>query len=232
MRLFTCFLLLLVAPKTLANECTTIKVGGGNWLDVNELDNLRGSAAGASVLLLHKLPEFIDANIEFDPPVPFARQLKQLEQGKLDVVAGIYPTKQRKQIFQFSDNYYYEKLFIFAKPEKINHITEFKHLRNSIGAKIRGASYGERIDELYKDPDYTIQVNNQEERLRLLLKGRVDYFIGSITAVGYSPLMEVISISKKPIYRQGVALGFSPKTSCQKWIPKINSVIQQYFQAG
>jgi ABC-type amino acid transport substrate-binding protein len=217
--------------------CPVIKVGGGAWLDIEELDNLRGSAAGASILLLHKLPELLDVKIQYEPPTPFARQLKQLkqlkqlEQGQLDVIAGIYPTKERQRKYLFSYNYYYEKLFIFAKPNKIDRIAHFTDLENFVGGRIRAASYGVEIDELYKRANLSVAVNNQTERLGLLLKDRVDYFIGSISSVGFSPLMKDISISQKPIYHQAVTLGFSPLSKCKSWIPKINGIIETYFMS-
>lgn len=208
-----------------------IKVGGGDWLDIEQLDNLRGSASGASILLLHKLPELLDVKIQYEPPTPFARQLIQLDQGQLDAIVGIYPTKERQQKYLFSHNYYYEKLFIFAKPNKIDRIAHFSDLENFVGGKIRAASYGVEIDELYKRPNLSVAVNNQTERLGLLLKDRVDYFIGSISSVGDSPLMKDISISQKPIYRQAVALGFSPLSKCKSWIPKINGIIETHFMS-
>lgn len=220
---------LTTTVKTTDNNCKTIKVGGGNWSDINELNNLRGSAAGASILLLHKLPELINVKIEYDPAAPFARQLHQLKEGELDVVAGIYPTIKRQKSFMFTHNYFYEKLFVFAKPDKINQLKNIKQLEQAVGAVIRGASYGPTLDKLYKNESKSIQVNNQTQRLNLLLSDRVDYFVGTITAVGYSPQMTEISIANKPIYQQGVALGFSPKTACKRWIPKINNVIETYF---
>ncbi len=220
-----------LVPATLANQenCNTITVGGGNWLSIQELNNLRGSAAGSSILLLHKLPELLSVNIEYDHAAPFARQLHQLKKGELDVVAGIYPTLERQKHYLFTDNYYYEKLFIFAKPEKIEQLTNINQLKNAVGAIIRGASYGPTLDKLYKNKSSSIQVNNQTQRLNLLLRDRVDYFVGTITAVGYSQEMTGIAISNKPIHRQGVALGFSPKTACKRWIPQINNVIESNF---
>ena len=226
-----CFALtVLLAQQAFAESCQTIKVGGGNWLDINELNNLRGTASGASILLLHKLPELLEVKIQYEPPVPFARQLKQLEQGKLDVVAGVYPTKEREEVFLFTKNYYYEKLFIFAKPTKISQLLNIDDLKKHTGAIIRGASYGADLDRLYQSKNLAISVNNQNERLGLLLLDRADYFVGTVSAVGYSPEMQQISISNKPIYRQGAALAFSPKTQCKKWIPQINEIIDNHFK--
>lgn len=236
MKLKLATLLLMLNSPVMADNvdtdntgCETIKVGGGGWLNIDELPNLRGSAAGASVVLLHKLPELTGVKISYEPAAPFARQLQQLKEGQLDVVAGIYPTIERQKHYLFSDNYYYEKLFVFAKPEKINEFTDIATLQKSVGAIIRGASYGPALDEIYQDENTAIKVNNQTERMQLLLKDRVDYFIGTITAVGYSPEMKEIAIAEQPIYRQGVALGFSPKTNCKRWIPKINEVIASHF---
>jgi polar amino acid transport system substrate-binding protein len=219
---------LLYSAQSLGN-CKVIKVGGGDWLNVQELSNLRGSASGASISLLHKLPELIGVKISYEPATPFARQLQQLKEGQLDVLAGVYPTQERKKHYLFTDNYFYEKLFIFAKPEKIENLTTITQLKQSVGAVIRGASYGPILDELYSDKTKAIAAENQNQRLQLLLHDRVDYFIGTITAVGYSPQMKSIAIAEKPIYHQGVALGFSPKSECKHWIPKINQVIKSLF---
>ena len=114
---------------------------------------------------------------------PWARLLKQMEEGELDILLGMSETKERRLYANFSRAYREETVWLYMKAGK----TEFDHftgLEDIIGTKFRlgvsrNAYLGQEFDDLSKDPKFRERLykNIGGENFHMLIGGRVDGFM-------------------------------------------------------
>ncbi|MFD2205864.1 substrate-binding periplasmic protein [Kiloniella antarctica] len=114
---------------------------------------------------------------------PWARLLKQLEEGDLDVLLGMSDTKKRRQYANFSKAYREETIWLFinAGRTKYDHFTK---LEDIIGTNFRlgisrNAYMGEEFDKLSENPKFRERLFKTVggENFQLLIGGRVDGFM-------------------------------------------------------
>lgn len=108
---------------------------------------------------------------------PFARRLKQLEQGKIDLLAGLLKTPEREQYAYFLDPPYKEKSnkFFFVKKGEGFRLKEYQDLyKLKVGVQIN-SKYFPRFDN--DNRINKIETSNIEGRFLMLSIGRIDALI-------------------------------------------------------
>jgi polar amino acid transport system substrate-binding protein len=115
---------------------------------------------------------------------PWARQLKDLEEGMIQITASSMKTPEREVYAYFSDPYYRESYIVFVrKGEAANY--HFKHLCDIIGSSfrlgvMRDSLYGDDFVRLMKNPAFSKQieaVTMDDQNHKKLLAHRLDGFI-------------------------------------------------------
>ncbi|MEH6631668.1 MAG: transporter substrate-binding domain-containing protein [Halopseudomonas aestusnigri] len=114
---------------------------------------------------------------------PWARLLKEMEAGKLDVLLGMSDTAERRQFAKFSKAYRNETVWLFMKAGR----TEFDHfqgLNDILGTSFRlgisrNAYLGEEFELLSENPKFREHLfkNIGGENFHMLVGGRVDGFM-------------------------------------------------------
>ncbi len=114
---------------------------------------------------------------------PWARLLKEMEEGKLDVLLGMSDTQERRQYAKFSTAYRSETVWLFMKAGR----TEFDHfqsLNDILGTNFRlgisrNAYLGEEFEQLSENPKFRehLYKNIGGENFHMLVGGRVDGFM-------------------------------------------------------
>ena len=66
-------------------QCGLLTVGGGNWVLAGKADPEAKTTAGLNLQMLRVIEQSLGITIRFGPSAPFARQLKQLQSGHLDI---------------------------------------------------------------------------------------------------------------------------------------------------
>lgn len=141
-----------------------------HWVDKN------GEAQGTMITLMRQvvnnsggIPKFVSC--------PWARCLKQTENGHLDMLFGVMKTPERELVLHFMEPALFDVKahFLFYQLQNSNPITSFYQLYRLRIGTLRGAIY-------YKEFDTDIKLNkvefvDVESGIASLQKGRIDTFI-------------------------------------------------------
>jgi len=146
-----------------------------------------------------------DASIEF---IPWPRALKEVEEGKFDIVMGAYDNKERRKIYHVSNAVYYLDTGLIARPG-LNK-TKYDSLRELSPYKIgvsRGYANSPEFDAakyLDKHPATSPKLN-----IRKLFRGRLDMMVASFDLFRYEAKNEGFCIGDvefvdPPLARNGL----------------------------
>lgn len=121
--------------------------------------------------------------------IPWARALKEVEEGKSDVVMGAYHNKEREKIYHFSDPIYFLELGLIARPGL--GVSRYETLRDltpySIGVS-RGFANSEEFDAAnYLDKHVATFPNLN---IRKLFRGRIDMAVMNFDLFRYEARKE------------------------------------------
>ena len=115
----------------------------------------------------------IDIDIQ---PMPFARRLKQLEIGKLDIlVAVIKRNDTNSNLVYLTPSYEQLASSFFILKNQKHKLSSVDDIQNLIIATTHNAKYFEEFQNL--DEINKIPVTSLEQKIKLLQKGRVDTFL-------------------------------------------------------
>lgn len=109
-------------------------------------------------------------------PMPFARRIKQFEQGKLDMLVGLIKRKEGHQDFIYLEPGY-EKLAssFFVLKENRHKLKNKEDLTDFIVGVTNGSEY---FDEFERQQEITrVEVNSLKQKIGLLSKGRIGTFL-------------------------------------------------------
>lgn len=163
------------------------------------------------------------ADVDF---IPWARALKEVEEGKSDIVMGAYHSKEREEIYIFSDPIYFLQLGLIARPGL--GISKYESLRDLAPYRIgvsRGFANSEAFDEAnYLDKHVATFPNLN---IRKLFRGRIDMAVMNFDLFRYEARKEGFCISdvefmEPPLETHGLYLMASRK------IPDGARIIQDF----
>ncbi len=126
--------------------------------------------------------------------IPWSRALKEVEEGKADIVMGAYHNSDREKIYIFSDPIYFLELGLIARPglginryQKLQDLTPY-----SIGIS-RGFANSEEFDAAnYLDKQVASTPNLN---IRKLFRGRIDMAVMNYDLFRYEARKEGFCIS-------------------------------------
>ncbi len=126
--------------------------------------------------------------------IPWARALKEVEEGKADIVMGAYHNKEREQSYIFSDPIYFLELGLIARPGL--GVSKYKTLHDltpySIGIS-RGFANSEEFDSASYLDKHTATFPNLN--IRKLFRGRIDMAVMNFDLFRYEAKKEGFCIS-------------------------------------
>ena len=180
--------------------------------------------------------------------MPWARSLKSVETGAVDLTVAAANVEERRVYGLFSSHpYRYNYHMIFAIKDKISTLRQIKQLPDIINKHVligalRGAVYSEEYNNLLKNEVFRNKIvflDNDQHMPDVALKGRVDAYIDAEIEGKY-----YISRSKKyrdnivPLFRitseeesAGYIL-FSKKTISQETVNEFDQVLFQLHSSG
>lgn len=132
-----------------------------------------------------------DAQVEF---IPWARALKEVDEGKFDIVMGAYDNEERRATYHMSKRIYSLELGIIARPGL--GINKYETLRDlmpySIGVS-RGYANSEEFDAaIYLDKHVA---TGPTLNIRKLFRGRLDMAVMNLDLFRYNAKREGFCIS-------------------------------------
>jgi len=117
--------------------------------------------------------------------LPWARALKELELGRLDILSGAFRRPERELYAHFSGVYLPPSRNILFMHQQalerwpLQDLLELQHSEFRLGAQI-DASYGEKFQQLMGDPVFAERVvllSNRSSLWQMIAKGRIDGLI-------------------------------------------------------
>jgi len=108
--------------------------------------------------------------------IPFARRLKEVELGRLDIIVGLQKTDKRTDEFEYIHPNYESLSYRFYSLTKDSHkFKNYEDLQGKLVAVNRHSKYFEQFD---KDSQIRkLETKSLEQNIKLVLHGRTDLFI-------------------------------------------------------
>ena len=167
---------------------------------------------------------------------PWARILKNLKSGDVDVMSGLAKSKSRAEYIYYTTPAYYTCSFAFyIKKGNKNLIRKYEDLYNYSIGYVRNSVYFKRFDKdtkLHKHP-----VTAEIQLIEMLKRDRLDIIIGNDCQVDYEikelGLQDIFEKTQfKPQYKSELYFVISKKSPFVKDIKRINKVIQRLVNEG
>lgn len=222
---------LCLSSELFAKTCNSLRLSGSDqWHPIAYLedDKAMGIAYDLSRLIAHKMaiPAKIDAN------QPWARSIKKLEEGRLDIIAGVYWTDERVNKFLLSEAFTEDKLNLYVKKGQKFNFSKTSDLIGKSTDILRGSSNGEDFDNFirnHKDDTHFNYVDSFKQMFLRLYRGRIDYAIldpyTSLKVMKDLNLEGEFTQLEQPLVINPVHFMLSKKSPCAKHIAEINRII-------
>ena len=179
---------------------------------------------------------FADDEVPIRPKVfPWARAVRFMETGQLDLILTIFYSEERAKIMDFSIPFVEVPISVIVPKGKS---FPFKGPENLIGREgliVINASTSKDFDQLKPKLNLTA-VPTEEQIIRMLEKGRADYAVGPkyifLIEAQKLKLRDKIEVLPTPIDSRFLHFGFSKKSPFLHYLPMINNKIKQFEQDG
>ena len=162
-------LILSTAVQSFAAERLKIVVGGDHENPPFEfLDN--GRPTGFNVELMREVAETLGMDVEFRLG-PWGKVRKELEEGKIDALAGMYFSEERSRLVDFSVPHTMVSPALFVRKD-----SPIRSVEETRGKEII-VQKGDLINDYLREKEITsriVTVTDPEDELRLLSSGRHD----------------------------------------------------------
>lgn len=231
-----------------ASHACKLKVGWESWQPY-QMKNDKGELVGIDIDIAKMVAEKSGCQVEFQDK-PWARQLKELETGELDVVLAASKTPEREKFASYGFGYRNETVAFFvkageAKNIKVSKVADFKALSGKVGI-MQDNSYSDEMDALIKaNKDVFESANNESTNPKKLAAGRLIGFLADEFAGAYVIKSEKLTgqvekhpfnVSSGPVYfifskaaaKSGNAEKWNKAASELKSSGKIDAILKQY----
>lgn len=165
---------------------------------------------------------------------PWKRALDNLLHGDVDVICGIYKTKNRVERFRYSGPVFKDEIRVFVTdPFPMEGLED---LVGKEGDRPLGGSYGDRFDSYARRHLYITEVTTKELSFSRLLRGHIDYYVCAyadcmhyITQEGLEDRVQALPyvISTNEVY-----FAFSRKSAHPERDAKIIAELERLRQDG
>ncbi len=177
--------LLLASFKLFSHEL----IIGINERDIYRFKNEQGEWAGKDIELIKAVFRRTPFNYRI-VSMPWARVIKQLEVGAIDMTVAATALPERKKFALFTkNNFRYSHHMLFVSKNKLNlfdSVTDLEDLAevDVIIAALRGAIFYESYPELLQNEEFArriVYISDDQNMSNFVLKGRADGYIESET---------------------------------------------------
>ncbi len=133
---------------------------------------------GVHITALKKLAQIFNKQIQFIESPNFARCVRMLKNGEVDVIAGLNKSKEREEFAYFAPYRVEEDHVVISN--KASEIIDYKSLQGKVIGVSRGTTYFRKFND-----DNTLNkvaINSITVGIELILKKRIDVIITSSMA--------------------------------------------------
>ena len=235
--LLTVLVLLSSLSYANANDCQKLTVSGSNqWRPIAYSNEDKTQALGIAYDVTQELAKALNLPVILDVKMPWARAMKMLDDGEIDMMAGVYWTQQRKDKYLFTLPVTNDTLNIFVKRGNEFNYQEFEDLAGKRLDLIRGTSLGNEFDNYIVDHLEISEVNTFKQQMARLNIGRsdivvVDPFTAASVLKELKLKSEIVMLAT-PIAVNPVHLIFSKKSPCITHLNMMNRIIKKLQKSG
>lgn len=198
-----------------------------------------GQPHGINVQMIQLLAAEVGCRVRFVRS-PWARSLKLLQQGELDVISQLTYNPQRAESMAFIGPHLTERMWLIADPAKVPALQQLTDLTswplNVQIAVLNGAYFGEALQLLRDDPvqrrRFYPMVSNQD-KLALLESGRVQAVLEEELAWQFriagqpTSFQPLLLVHAAPVY-----FGFSRKSVSPELLQQLTLAWQRLYRSG
>lgn len=183
-----------------------------------------------------------DSDIKFTIKlVPWARAFDYAKNGHGGIV-GLSKTQARVKLFDFSTVLFYDDIMIVVLKGYEFQFSAIQDLQGMIVGVRRGSSYGDTFEEGRKTVFTVSEDSNSKQRLKKLLRKRIDAALvgpgkrGVYLSIESDPELmtakDQFVILKQPFKRDPNYLGFAKKMQKTDLLIKINTSVEKGYKNG
>jgi len=218
-----------------------VRVSEGTAYPPFFMQNEKGIWSGLSIELVEALLKEAGYTPSYEP-LPFARALKYMQEGKIDMMLNMTITEERKAFMDFIGPQLDETIVLVIKKDSDFNITsldDLKKLPQSIGIE-RGRVYGKAFEEKRAGDEELKaklkEVTEVDTNEKLLDAGRISGFLGygynTFYQIKTNPLYKNFKAHPFVISQDWIYFGFSKKSVTPEMLQKFQGAYDRAKQKG
>jgi len=171
--------------------------------------------------------------------VPWKRALKELRQGKSDIIPMVARNAERERYMLFTSAIYEDPMLLAYSVDKLEHFewSGWQDLEGYTFQLVRGYTYGKAWDNAVKKHNFQVSMSTSDEQsVQMLAGGRIDliplFFVAGTQILAENNLSEKIRFALKPIRKTILHFGISKKSFLSGRMSEINRHIRNMKKEG
>lgn len=212
-----------------AGDVLKISAPPSIWIQQHE-----NKVAGPIIDLLETIFDESKIRIEFIK-LPWARSLKFMKSGELDMIPVIFYTNDRAKFSSFSTPFAEVPTSVFVPKGRSFKFETIKDLIGREGIMMRGDSISEEFNDMKKRLSIS-EVSDYEQAFHMLGSERVEFAVaakfGFLIHAKRFKCEHLFEALPNPIASRGLHLAFSKKSKFVKYIPRANKKIRELRSSG
>jgi polar amino acid transport system substrate-binding protein len=235
-------LLAAPGPARAADPGCELRVGWEPYAPYTFADD-RGEVAGADIELIRTLADEVGCTLEF-AELPWARILREVELGTLDVSTSTSWTPERTAWAWFSEPYRETEMAIYVRRDEVGRfdlesLADIAPQRFRLGV-ITDYYYGDDYQALAEDPRYAPWIEGATDyatNIRKLTSGRIDGYLVEDVEVMEAELARLgltdeVSRYPLPIKGEQLRFMFSRRTVDERIVAAIDAALRRMRADG
>ncbi len=219
--------------------CDTLRVSGAtNWWPVAYLDTETKELMGFTYDVIHMVGQELDLPVVLPAQeLPWSRSLAYLEDGQLDMVAGIYWTEERAEKFLFTEPFTNIERAIFVKNGHEFFFERLEDLIGKTGGIVRGSATGGTFDAFRIQHNLNIEeVDDNTQSFKKLVARRIDYiplsYYSGVRIINDLGLTKQVVTLPHPFELSPLRIALSKQSSCADLVSQINDLLKRFQDDG
>lgn len=206
------------------------------WKPIAFIDEDTKEHKGIAVDVARETAKHLGWKYKVDLDMPWNRLFPMLDEGELDVVAGVYWTEERAEKYLISEPFVEDKISIWVPKGKEFKFEKLEDLKGKTGGRPSGGSYGQEFDDFSKEHLTMEFAETQTELSQMLLNGRIDYLVlaywDGMLNFTKDGIIDQVTALEKPVAVNNVHLCISKKSNYADEISSINETIKKMKSEG
>jgi len=238
--LFIVMIFFLIVNTGFSAE-VTVRVPEGDTYPPFFIQDEKGKWSGLSIELVEALLKEAGFTANYKP-LPFARAITYMQEGKIDMMLNMTITEERKAFMNFIGPQLDETIVLVVNKDSdftITSLDDLKKLPKSVGVE-KGRVYGKAFEEK-RAADETLksrlsEVTEVDSNEKLLEADRISGFLGygynTFYQIKTSPLCKNFKTHPFVISQDWVHFGFSKKSVSAEMLQKLQEAFDRARQKG